>query len=261
MSRLTTAAIESAVTGRLGRPCRFFEEIDSTNAEALRWAAEGAPEGSLVAADYQTAGRGRMGRRWLSGPGDSLLFSVILRPEGSGRHSLLTTALGVACTETIRVRTEVEAGLKWPNDVMIGGRKVAGILVEGRLSGNGIETAVAGVGINCRFSTQPPDEIAQTATSIANETGTSPDSLSLLIDFLARFERLYERLNHPAAASHVVNRATDLSVVLGRSVSVRFSNGRLVEGLAERLTHDGGLMIRSGIDLVEARAGEIEQLR
>lgn len=261
MTRLSAAAIEAAVTGRLGRPCRFLETIDSTNAEALRWSAEGAPEGSLVAADHQTAGRGRMGRRWLSQPGDSLLFSLVLRPDGRTRRALLTTALGIACTETVRALAEVEAGLKWPNDVVIGGRKVAGILVEGRVSGDAIETAVAGIGINCRFSSQPPGEIAATATSIADETGATPDRLSLLTDFLDRFERLYERLNHPAAASHVVDRATALSVVLGRAVSVRFATGRVVDGVAERLTSDGGLIVRSGTDLVEARAGEIEHLR
>src|SRR5680860_1413471 len=138
-SDLSAARIEGALRGRWGRPLRFFEEIESTNSEALEWAEEGAPEGAAVVADHQSAGRGRLGRTWLSEPGAVLPLSVVLRPRlPPDRFGLLSAAAGVATAEAIAEVSGLSCRLKWPNDVTISGRQVAGILHESRVSTAGV---------------------------------------------------------------------------------------------------------------------------
>src|SRR5919109_1429219 len=131
---LSRARLDRLLTGRFGKPYMLHATTGSTNDDALAWAARGAPEGALVAAEHQTAGRGRWDRRWLSRPGASLLFSVLLRPERpASALGLLTTAAGVAVAEGIEEACGLPCGLRWPNDVTAGGRKLAGVLVETRL--------------------------------------------------------------------------------------------------------------------------------
>ncbi|MEA2446966.1 MAG: BirA family transcriptional regulator [Actinomycetota bacterium] len=260
---LDATSIDAAVRGPLGKPFRYFDEIGSTNTEALGWAADGAPEGALVVADHQTQGRGRWGRSWFSAPGSLLQFSLILRPDMPlDRLGLLTTALGVACADVVEVVAGIPTDLKWPNDVMVRGRKLAGILVESRVTGARIDAAVAGVGINVSWDrSAAPDEIAERATSIASEAGASLPRAELLARVLASFESLYAAARDPERSATVIDRATQRSQVLGRDVTVRYSDGRTVEGMATRLLANGALELDIDGHLESIHVAEIEQLR
>jgi BirA family transcriptional regulator, biotin operon repressor / biotin---[acetyl-CoA-carboxylase] ligase len=257
--------IERSVRGRFGRSVRVFEELDSTNTEAWRWIEEGAEEGSLVIADQMTAGRGRWGRKWLTAPGKQLLVSLVLRRAPSlGRPGLLTTAAGVACAEAIEDVARLPATIKWPNDVNVGGRKVAGILVETRTSGDRADAVVVGIGINSSFRAgELPAEIAESASSIAIECELRgeavPSRLAVLIELLARLERAHSDVSE--RPDDLLARASDRSEVLGRDVTIRFSDGRVIEGRAVRLLPSGALEIFSGSSTAAVGGGEIERLR
>lgn len=261
---LDPASIEAALRGRFGRPFRYFDAIGSTNSEALAWAEQDAPEGALVVADHQTAGRGRWGRSWFSAPGALLQFSLVLRPDMPlDRLGLVTTALGVACADVVEVVTGLPTDLKWPNDVMVRGRKLAGILVESRVTGARLDAAVAGMGINVAWERDDaPEEIADRATSIASEAGAVvPSRAGLMARILATFESLYDAARDPERSDAVIDRATARSQILGRRVTIRFSDGRTLEGTATRLLPDGALELESGGRMESIHAAEIERLR
>jgi BirA family biotin operon repressor/biotin-[acetyl-CoA-carboxylase] ligase len=257
-------AIRRAVHGRLGRPIRWLEVTGSTNSDALDWAAAGGPEGALVVAGHQRAGRGRRGRGWVSEPGRSLLFSLILRPElPADRVALLTTAMGVACAEGIEMLTGLPSGTKWPNDVTVGGRKLAGILVETRGSRSDAGLAIAGVGINVYWSREEfPESIAESATSVAAEMdrsglGPPPGRAEILASVLSSLEDVYP-IENPEG---LIERAAERSTVLSKEVTVRFADGRSLRGEARRLLEDGSLEVVAEGSAVVVRSGEIEALR
>jgi BirA family transcriptional regulator, biotin operon repressor / biotin---[acetyl-CoA-carboxylase] ligase len=262
---LSRDEIDRSVRGRFGRPVRVFDELDSTSTEAWRWIEAGAAEGSLVVADQMTAGRGRWGRTWITTPGKQLLLSLVLRRALSlGRAGLLTTAAGVACAEAIEDVAQLPVTLKWPNDVNVGGRKVAGILVETRTSGDRADAIVVGIGVNSSFrAAELPAAIAQTATSIAIECELRrqaiPSRLAVLVELLARLERACSDISE--RPGDLVARAENRSDVLGRDVTIRFSDGRLIEGKALRLLPSGALEISSGTSTSTVDGGEIERLR
>jgi BirA family biotin operon repressor/biotin-[acetyl-CoA-carboxylase] ligase len=268
VSDLSEQAVARAVSGRFGKPVRYLETVGSTNTVALDWAGDGAPEGAIVVADHQTSGRGRWGRTWLSEPGRALLFSLLLRPRvPPDRLGLLTTALGVACAEGVESCAGIPTRLKWPNDVTASGRKLAGILVETRLRGPRVEAAVAGVGMNVSWgSDELPAEIAADATSVAAERARGglegcPSRAELLAAVLRRAERWYPAVIDPEVAEEVVARATELSDLLGRPVTVRAAAGRTVEGVAERLLPSGALELATESGPVALDAGEIKKVR
>ena len=260
---LTTGQIKDSLTGHFGQTIRYFDEIGSTNTEGLDWAFSGGPEGSIVVTDHQTSGRGRWGRSWFSQPGKLLQFSLILRPNlPPGRTGILTTALGVACTRAIRLLTELPAQIKWPNDVVIDGRKLAGMLVETTTMGSVIDAAVCGLGINVHLARDEiPIELRARASSLAIELGGRPVPRRSLL--LARIVDEIEAL-YPAVsgdATPLLAEATQLSAVLGRDVVVRFVDGSTITGRAESFDDAGGLRIATATELATVRVGEIEQLR
>ena len=256
--------LEDASQARFGRPRRDLEVTGSTNTDALAWAEHDAPEGALVVAEHQTAGRGRWGRRWESPPGAGLLFSLVLRPQRPvSELALVTTSLGVAVAEGVEATCDLACGLKWPNDVTVAGRKVAGVLVETRLVGATVPVAVAGVGINVNWAKAPP-ELADRATSVAAELRrigrlAPVDREALLAAVLERFEDLYPRAIHSPVS--VLAKATERSVILGRPVRVRRADGSDLDGTATRLLETGGLEVRSEQGCVAVEAGEIERVR
>ncbi|MGH2699362.1 MAG: biotin--[acetyl-CoA-carboxylase] ligase [Actinomycetota bacterium] len=263
-SDLSDEILERALLGRFGRYRRVYDSIDSTNLEALRWAAEqGAAEGSLVVADTQTAGRGRWGRSWLSQPGAGLLFSVVLRPS-SVEPGLLTTAGGLAVARAIEVTSGLRATLKWPNDVLIGERKVSGVLVEATSAGHATNAVVLGAGINLHARREErPAEIAESATSIAQELdsaggGRVPPRAELLGSVLGELEALYAALSTNTGRAELIEEAGVRSSILGRGVTVRFADGSSIEGVAAALAEDGALLLDDGRTVA---AGEIERLR
>lgn len=254
--------------GRFGTPVRFFDEIGSTNDEAMRWATlENAPEGAVVVTDHQVTGRGRWGRSWFSQPRTALQFSLLLRPRMPvDVLGLLTTALGLACAEAIEIAAGVRCSLKWPNDVVSSGRKLAGILVESRVTGHIMDIAIAGMGINVSPPSDVPDDVAARATNIYDEadragTGKHPERAELLGWVLDSFERLYERLGTGDGAAELVERATNRSVVIGHDVVVRLADGSTYEGRAERLLPSGALEVLVAGEHRAIHVGEVEQLR
>lgn len=265
MDRLTSDVVEGAVRGSFGRPLRFFDEISSTNSEAMEWARTGAPEGALVATAHQTHGRGRWGRTWSSEPGKLLQLSLVLRPKlAPARLGLVTTALGVACARAIERVAGLRATIKWPNDVRVRDRKVAGILVETQVTGPVLDAAVAGIGINTGWSREEiPAELRSSATSVAaeleDEGREPPPPADLLAAFLDDFETIYRSL--PGGAPQLVREASDRSDVLGRHVAIALSSEESIEGRALRLGASGELDLDTPDGLRSVSVGEVRRLR
>jgi BirA family biotin operon repressor/biotin-[acetyl-CoA-carboxylase] ligase len=165
----------------------YFKVLDSTNAQAERWVENGAQHLSLVVADEQTAGRGRSGRAWFTPCGAALAFSLILRPEQIGSTSLprLTGLGALAVCEVLNREYDLQAQIKWPNDVLVGGRKLTGVLVEADWQGEDIRSAVLGIGINVAPDSVPPEsEVVFPATCVETALGSPIDRWTLMEEVL-----------------------------------------------------------------------------
>ena len=263
---LSADSVAAALTGSFGAPCKVFDRIGSTNDEALSWALDGAPEGALVVTEHQTSGRGRRGRVWFDAPGSSLLFSLVLRPEMRfERLGLLSLALGNACADAVESVAGVPAKTKWPNDVVIGDRKIAGILVETKLIGSDVDVAIAGIGLNYDWTGgEIPREIERGATTLVAEASAAgmdvaPAREELLAAILRSLEDLYPLVR--TSTDELLRRAEQRSAVLGGHVTIRFADGDLLHGRATRLLSDGALEIETDEGVRSVHVGEIEQLR
>ena len=260
---LTEDSISRSLRGGFGTPLRYLPSIGSTNEEAMAWATEGAPEGAVVGADHQTAGRGRWGRTWSSAPGNLVQTSTVLRPNLPVLDAgVITTSIGVACARAVEEVSGLEVGLKWPNDVNIAGKKVAGILVESRVDDRGsITIAIAGVGINANWPVEDmPEEIRDRATSISVATGNEVDRLELLVAYLAALEEVYGLIK-TARRDEVVVEAVMRSEILERDVTVRFLDGSTIAGRATGIDPSGALKLETSGGTKLVHVGEIEQLR
>ncbi|HVL64931.1 MAG TPA: biotin--[acetyl-CoA-carboxylase] ligase, partial [Actinomycetota bacterium] len=216
-SGFDAVAFDALRRGRFGRPLRALRTTGSTNADAVAWAVEGAPEGAVIVAEHQTAGRGRRGRSWSSRQGLSLLFSVVLRPQLElDRLGLVTTAFGVAVAEAADAEA-LGLGIKWPNDIVAGDRKLAGILVESRVSGRIADVAVGGVGLNVGWAdAELPEEVSASAVTLAEvrrrarlDPPAPPEQM--LASLLDHLERAASSLAAPEGRRAVVRRAAALS--------------------------------------------------
>jgi len=239
--------------GVMGRAFYPFCSVDSTQNIARELASAGAPEGTVVVADHQTLGRGRAGRSWLAEPGANLLVSVLLRPRiPVARVPQLSLLLAVASREAIEGQTGLPVRVRWPNDLLLAGRKVAGILTEAASGAQGILHVVAGIGINVN-QTEFHEEIRERATSLALATGSPREREPLLEALLARLNHWYAVYREvgfgPARSAWCRNSAT-----LGEWVA----SGREIAGTAVDLDEDGALVVRtaSGV-LKRVVAGEI----
>lgn len=229
-------------TAWLGQTVFYWPSVGSTNEEARRLAGQGAPEGTVVLADHQTAGRGRLGRRWEAPPGSSLLISVILRPAlAAPRIHRLTMIAGLAMAEAIEAETGLSVTFKWPNDLLIGEAKVGGILAEASLLGDRVEYAVVGLGLNVNLDpAQLPGPLLVTATSLSQALGRRVARRPLLQTFLRALERRYQQLQ--AGVSPHREWASRLTM-LGQPVVVAVGE-EVLEGLAEGVDEDGALLLR-----------------
>jgi len=185
LTHLSQVALERALTTAwLGRPAHVFGSVGSTNDVARDLAGLGAPEGTLVITDVQTAGRGRLDRSWIAPPGSSLLFSLLFRPATRPELAMgLTMVAGLACAEAVEARTGLRPGLKWPNDLMLQDRKLAGILTEAETVGDRISSVVVGVGLNVNVDFRQADasaELRDVAIGLSQALGQRVDRLSLL---------------------------------------------------------------------------------
>jgi BirA family biotin operon repressor/biotin-[acetyl-CoA-carboxylase] ligase len=235
-------------------PPRFLLEAGSTNDVALELAGDGAPDWTVVAAGHQTSGRGRLGRSWVSAPGKALLFSVLLRPdlppERSPLISLLAAErLAVACGPSVRT--------KWPNDLLIGGRKVAGILPEARLDGERVDHVVLGIGVNVGMEEDdfPP---GIEATSLRGE-GVARDPAGLLAGFLAGLRRGWRPRDRRFTVL-VLGAYMARCDTIGRRVRASVAEGETVEGLATGMDPRGGLKVHADDGEHVVAFGEIVHL-
>jgi BirA family biotin operon repressor/biotin-[acetyl-CoA-carboxylase] ligase len=229
----------------LVREIVVFEETDSTNELALQRGRRGAAAGLVLFAEQQNAGRGRFGRRWESASHRGLWFTLLLRPEFPITHwSRLTTWAAVAVAAAIERRTGRHAAIKWPNDVYLDERKVAGILIESGTDATGRAFAVVGIGINVnQEAAEFPPEIADRATSLRLVLGRALDRSALAVEVLAQLSDRYVQVE--SAFSDLVGEASGRSLLLGRWVQLR-AGLDLHEGLAESLDEHGQLRVRAG---------------
>jgi BirA family biotin operon repressor/biotin-[acetyl-CoA-carboxylase] ligase len=226
------------VLAQLGpRPARYLAQAASSNDLALMWLKEGAPAGAVVIVDEQTRGRGRLGRSWYAPPGTALMLSYVLRPTVSAlpRISMLGALAVCELLETLGIP---EVGIKWPNDVQIGGRKVCGVLPESAWDGDQLAGVVLGIGLNVRIDfTGTP--FAETATSLGHAASQALDRMALLRDLLARLDYWAARVDSPL----LLRRWRERLNMLGRLVTVSGPDGML-EGTADAVDEDGALLLR-----------------
>jgi BirA family biotin operon repressor/biotin-[acetyl-CoA-carboxylase] ligase len=233
----------------LGRPLHLLATTTSTNDEAKRGAHSGAPHGTTWVAEEQSAGRGRQGRSWLGTRGESLLFSVLLRPDcAPARLPLLSIVAGLCVRDAVaRAGPEASVKMKWPNDVVqdrgaLPFRKVAGVLVEAITSGGRVEAAVVGVGINVHTRDFPPD-IADRAVSVSMlSPGEAPDRANILADVLAGLDRDAHVVLHRGLG--LLRAHLDASDALRGRIVRNTGEGPAVVGRADGIDDEGRLVVR-----------------
>ncbi len=229
------------LAGLGSRPCRYYRRIGSTNDEAAAWALAGAPSGAVVLAEEQTAGRGRRGRAWVAAPETSLLVSVILRPAVSPEALPRLTLLGAVAVAEALAAEGLSPGIKWPNDVLLEGRKVAGILAEVAWSGDERSAVILGIGVNIRRGALSEAAAARFgATTVEAILGRAPDRGGLLLRLLERIDCWQARLSDEA----LLAAWRQYSVTLGKRVTVASGEG-VVAGVAEGVDSQGALLLRT----------------
>lgn len=231
-------------SGRIGRAIHHLYEVDSTNGYALDlWMRGEADHGTVVVAEGQRAGRGRRGRPWLSEACAGLYMSLVLEPDISCPLApLLTLGAAVAAHDAVEHVTGLAVDVKWPNDLLIGQQKVCGVLSELQAEVDQVSSMVLGVGINAnqeRF----PVELDGRATSLLIQTGVTQSRVELLLEFLARFERLYESLLKLGPEAIIVRWTETSSFAFGRTIEIH-DLVRRVRGVTEGLNPLGALRIR-----------------
>jgi BirA family transcriptional regulator, biotin operon repressor / biotin---[acetyl-CoA-carboxylase] ligase len=240
----------------LGNPLIYLPAVESTNTYAKALASAGAAEGALITTDHQTAGRGRVGRVWKPLPNQQLILSFILRPTFPAHYLVMASALATA--EAIEATTPLRAQIKWPNDVLIEGRKVCGILIE---TSDGV--AILGMGLNVNGSFASDSELAARATTLAAEAGAPIPREPLAIVLVSRLDALYHQLSTggDAAPRALRDRWRDRLITLGRHVTIRQSSHQpdVFEGIAEDVDGGGALLLRRGDGgLITITWGDIE---
>jgi len=230
----------------------WYPEVGSTNDVANTFAERDAGEGLVVIADRQTSGRGRMGRSWASPAGAGIYVSVVLRPSPDVAR-LLTIAAGVSVADGIASSTGLSTHVKWPNDVYVGGRKLAGILAEGAM-----RHVVLGIGINVQPAAYPPD-VAARATSIEAELGKPVDRGLVLSECLVALAARYQELVQGGARLVIDAWRARAAPMLNRRVEWE-SGGERQSGLAENIDDDGALIVKGAAGTLRIRSGEVRWL-
>jgi BirA family biotin operon repressor/biotin-[acetyl-CoA-carboxylase] ligase len=221
----------------IGRQLKYLETTTSTQDIARELAGQGAAEGTAVIAGEQRSGRGRMGRTWLS-PDGGLATSIILRPPLASVY-LLPAISSVAVFRTL-AKLGITAGIKWPNDVLIEGKKVCGILIENGLKAGEPVYSIVGIGINVNFDTVIYPEIADIATSLSVQLGHELAVGEVALRLYTELEDIYTRIGEPA---YIINEWSRHMVTIGQRVSADFYGNR-IDGRAEGVNRQGNLVVR-----------------
>jgi BirA family biotin operon repressor/biotin-[acetyl-CoA-carboxylase] ligase len=221
---------------------RWFDSIGSTNDEALAWATEGAKDLSIVVADEQTQGRGRLNRRWFTPKGSALAVSLILRPAAPLRpHLSRTVGLAALSIAESCLKHGLNPQIKWPNDILLNGRKTAGILVESVWSGEDVDSLVIGMGINVYKSSVPPAEFLQfPATSLEDALENEPKREEILLSILTAFIRWRERIG----SDELIDAWEEALAFRGEQVEVKGGGEVPVIGRVDGLESDGSLRLK-----------------
>ena len=229
-------------TKTMGQSIYFYEETDTTNNRARELALEGAPEGTLVVAEKQTAGRGRRGKVWESPLGTGIWMSLVLRPQiMPAEASVLTLLCGLATAEAIEAETGLSAGIKWPNDILINGKKAVGILTEMDCEMSEVHFVIPGIGINVNTASFPP-EIADIATSLYLECGKTVSRRRLVHKMLERLEEHYETFLRTGSFAAMLEDYRKHCITLGKEVHVLGREPFFAEALD--ITPEGELLVR-----------------
>lgn len=244
----------------IGREIKVYRETSSTNDIVDRIAGTGGKEGLVVFADKQHAGRGRMGRTWVSPPGKGLWFSLLLRPElRTSAATQITIAAAASLARAIHSTTGLQVDIKWPNDLLAKDKKLAGILTEIHADIDLISYMVVGIGINLNLGTEDiPESLKQKVTSIALETGEKVDPMDIACSCLQELDRDYQRVCS-GLFPEISQEWERQCKTLGRMVSVQ-AGSRKIEGRAESLDSEGALMVRTEFGLIERVTGGDVQL-
>ncbi len=243
-NELSPEAITSGLNTRVvGREVLVFRQVTSTNLLLADRASTGAEEGLVVLAEEQTAGMGRRQRRWFAPYGTSVLMSILLRPSIPAADGFLITMMAsVATLNAIEAETGLVGALKWPNDVLLHGRKTAGVLVESHIQSGAVVAAIVGIGINVNFDPAQIPDIPPGATSLMVEAGRPVPRVPLIRALLRRADDLYD-LVKAGQGIQVVQLWRERLSTVGRRVRVLLPQ-ETVEGVAEEVTYQGGLVIR-----------------
>jgi len=267
-ARSTASAVRALVSDTRFADVRWTAETGSTNSDLMALAADGAPEGVVLVADHQTAGRGRLGRVWTAPPQASLLLSVLMRPAvGLGSAHELTTAVALAARDACVEVAGVSPGLKWPNDLVVvsplgdgAQRKLAGVLAESTLRGDRFDAVVVGIGLNVNWPDRLPAEIDGIAVALNHVTGATVDRVELVASLLRALDRRYGALSTADGREQHRRDEVAASATLGRPVRVIRSHDELA-GTAVGLAADGALQVDVGGEVVSVSVGDIVHLR
>jgi BirA family biotin operon repressor/biotin-[acetyl-CoA-carboxylase] ligase len=247
-------------TRSLGRTLYHFYQIDSTNAFAARLLSHRrqVPDGAIVIAEAQTAGKGRLGRQWHSATESGLYFSMILRPRiPMSMAPLFTLATAVAMHDAIERDTRLDVDIKWPNDLLVNGKKICGILAEVSAEADRVNTLIVGVGLNVNHTTFP-EELAGRATSLRMASGRIQSRIEVFLEFLEEFENVSAQFEKTGPQS-IVDRWTERSS-FANGRRLKLNDGfRVLEGVTRGLNSSGGLRIELNSGRVEdVYSGEVE---
>jgi len=253
---------DGLTTKWLGRTIHFYDAVESTNLIAIELAQEGEAEGTVVLADQQLSGRGRGDRSWHSPAGVGIYCSIVLRPKMvPAKGQLITLMAGVSIVKAITLKTGLLPRLKWPNDILINDKKVAGILLESKVRGGEIGYSVLGFGINVNNGSEDfPEGVVFNASSLLLELKRPVARSTLVIEVFAELERLYHKLQHEDFPE-VLEQWRHYSSTLGQRVRI-WQKDKAIEGIAVDLAEDGGLLVRAeGGQQIVVHAGDVEYLR
>jgi BirA family biotin operon repressor/biotin-[acetyl-CoA-carboxylase] ligase len=244
-------------TNFIGKSVVTLEVIDSTNTAAKKLAENGAPEGTAVVAEHQTAGRGRFNRTWHGEAGKNIILSLVLRPREEQSAHLLTYLTALCAANTAEDLAGVKVECKWPNDLLIGGKKFCGILLESAWNDSSVDYVVVGIGMNVNQEIFP-DELRQTATSLKKESGREFERGPIIRDFFESFEHAYLQSLKSGYAGFLTEWKMK-SGMFGKEISLEQS-GNILHGRAIDLDTDGALIIKNRDRVMRVLAGDVTVL-
>lgn len=238
----------------------FFDVVDSTNQVAMSMAQEERSEGHVIFADHQNSGRGRLDRQWIDSPGTSVLMSILLRPKFPKEFLyLITSALSLATLQILNEKFTLSCQLKWPNDLMVSDRKIAGILAEANFGVEGDPVVVVGMGLNCKQSGQELEDLGRPACSIFSETGVALDldaRMDLAAAIAARFASLYLDLEDPSGRISLSSLYRQQCSTIGKLVQVEMADETLI-GVASDISVEGNLLVETDSCMRAVPAGDV----